>query len=99
MCEIIITFARTSRVLQGFKERWQSGRLWRSRKPLRVTPPGVRIPPSPLVTLKISNLTNKYPKKYPKWAFWVLFFIGAYFLCQYRRKKKNSPTQTAANAP
>jgi hypothetical protein len=22
--------------------------MWRSRKPLRVTPPGVRIPPSPL---------------------------------------------------
>ena len=32
---------------QDPKERWQSGRLWRSRKPLSCKAPGVRIPLSP----------------------------------------------------
>ncbi len=39
--------------------------------PLRV--PRVRIPVSPLVTLKISELANKYPKKYPKTDFFGYF--------------------------
>ena len=33
--------------LQPLKERWQSGRMRRSWKPLTFTGPGVRIPPSP----------------------------------------------------
>lgn len=37
-------------------ERWQSGRLRRSWKPLYCEVPGVRIPVSPQQTLKISRL-------------------------------------------
>ena len=37
----------TTGLRQDLKERWQSGRLWRSRKPLSCKAPGVRIPLSP----------------------------------------------------
>ena len=36
----------------------------------------VHYPLSPLPTLKINVLANKYPKKYPKWTFSGLFVFG-----------------------
>ena len=49
------------------KERCRSGRSGRTRKcGVRVTVPGVRIPPSPQQTLKISRLQNKHPVLHPR---------------------------------
>ena len=46
---------------EGVLERWQSGRLRRSWKPLKVTLPGVRIPPSPLENWNLSKFWGIIP--------------------------------------
>ena len=46
-------------------ERWQSGRMRRSWKPLTVTGPGVRIPLSPLSPTNVNALVG--------FAFWAFF--------------------------
>ena len=49
---------------QDPKERWQSGRLWRSRKPLSCKAPGVRIPLSPQRGFKVTaKWSSEKPSK------------------------------------
>ena len=47
-----INFAKKAQTLILRPERWQSGRMRRSWKPLTVTGPGVRIPLSPPVSIQ-----------------------------------------------
>ena len=61
-------------------ERWQSGRMRRSWKPLRVTPPGVRIPPFPQKTTKMQDSLS-----------WILFFMDFWqckWFCDCRKSIK-----------
>ena len=50
---------------------WSIGTVSKTVVLLRV--PRVRIPLSPLLTLKINVLANKYPNKYPKTNFFGYF--------------------------
>ena len=54
----------TTGLRQDSKERWQSGRLWRSRKPLSCKAPGVRIPLSPQRGFKVTaKWSSEKPSK------------------------------------
>lgn len=58
---------------------------------MSTTVEGISLPLSPLVMLKISNLTNKYPKKYPKRAFPGTFLCWGLLLAPISPEEKEQP--------
>ena len=72
-------------------ERWQSGRMRRSWKPLRVTPPGVRIPLSPQFQLIFSEIHCLQPNLQPSavkfGCFFCWWFIDFQIVSYYKNRK------------
>ena len=76
-------------------ERWQSGRLWRSRKPLYLRVPGVRIPLSPLnVTDKTGQRTDKSHKFNDLWDFFYPLVSALKYIFSPLKDKVSNLTRT-----